>query len=142
MPRITSRASGSTRSCTRLISPWTWAPARGRGPPLQVVAPYAVFANGGFRVTPYLITRIVDARGNVLSEVAPPATDDTRDRALDPRNAWTMPSMMKDVIKYGPAARAMSLNRTDLAGKTGTTNENVDAWFCGFDAAMVGVSWI
>jgi penicillin-binding protein 1A len=53
-----------------------------------------------------------------------------------------MTSLLKDVVKYGTAARAMSLNRTDLAGKTGTTNEYVDAWFCGYDAAMVGVSWI
>jgi penicillin-binding protein 1A len=101
-----------------------------------------VFANGGYRVTPYLITRVVDARGNVLSEVAPPSPDNARDRAIDPRNAWIMTSLLKDVVRYGTGARAMSLNRTDLAGKTGTTNENVDAWFCGFDAAMVAVSWI
>jgi penicillin-binding protein 1A len=114
----------------------------GSATPLQMVDAYAVFANGGYRVTPYLITRVLDARGNVLSEVTPPAPDDVRDRAIDPRNAWIMTSLLKDVIKYGTGARAMSLNRTDLAGKTGTTNENVDAWFCGFDAAMVGVSWI
>jgi penicillin-binding protein 1A len=110
--------------------------------PLQMVDAYAVFANGGYRVTPYLITRVVDARGNVLSEVAPPSPDDSRDRAIDPRNAWIMTSLLKDVVRYGTGARAMSLNRTDLAGKTGTTNENVDAWFCGFDAALVAVSWI
>ncbi len=120
----------------------TMALGAGAATPLQMVDAYAVFANGGYRVTPYLITRVLDARGNVLSEVAPPAPDEARDRAIDPRNAWIMTSLMKDVIKYGTGARAMSLNRTDLAGKTGTTNENVDAWFCGFDAAMVGVSWI
>jgi penicillin-binding protein 1A len=120
----------------------TMALGAGAATPLQMVDAYAVFANGGYRVTPYLISKVVDAKGNVLSEVAAPAADDARDRAIDPRNAWLMTSLLKDVIRYGTGARAMSLNRTDLAGKTGTTNENVDAWFCGFDSAMVGVSWI
>jgi len=61
---------------------------------------------------------------------------------IDPRNAWIMVSLLKDVVRVGTATRALSLNRRDLAGKTGTTNENVDAWFCGFNANMVGVSWI
>ena len=69
-----------------------------------------------------------------------PAKD--AERAIDPRNAWIMTSLLKDVVRVGTATRALSLNRTDLAGKTGTTNENVDAWFCGYNAAMVAVAWI
>ncbi len=110
--------------------------------PLQMVDAYAVFANGGYRVTPYLIAKIVDARGNVLSEAAPAIAGEGAERAIDPRNAWIMTSMLKDVIRVGTATRALALNRTDLAGKTGTTNDAIDAWFCGFNAAMVGVAWI
>ncbi len=110
--------------------------------PLQMVGAYAIFANGGYRLTPYLIARIVDARGNVLSEAAPTVAGEGAERAIDPRNAWVMTSLLKDVVRVGTATRALSLNRTDLAGKTGTTNEYVDAWFCGYNGAMVGVAWI
>jgi penicillin-binding protein 1A len=110
--------------------------------PMQMVGAYAVFANGGYRVSPYVITRIVDAKGTVLSEASPVAAGENADKAIDPRNAWIMTSLLKDVVRVGTAQRALSLNRPDLAGKTGTTNENVDAWFCGYNAAMVGVSWI
>jgi penicillin-binding protein 1A len=114
----------------------------GSATPLQMVAAYAVFANGGYRIAPYVIARIVDAKGNVLSEATPVVAGDTAERAIDPRNAWIMTSLLKDVIRVGTATRALSLNRNDLSGKTGTTNENVDAWFCGYNNAMVGVSWI
>src|SRR5580765_7561585 len=114
----------------------------GAATPLQMIDAYAVFANGGYRVTPYLISRIVDARGNVLSEAQPTVAGEGAERAIDPRNAWIMTSLLKDVVRVGTATRALSLNRTDLAGKTGTTNENVDAWFCGYNAAVVGVAWI
>lgn len=110
--------------------------------PLQMVDAYGVFANGGYRVTPYLIAKIVDARGNVLSEAAPTVAAGGAELAIDPRNAWIMTSLLKDVIRVGTATRALSLNRTDLAGKTGTTNEYVDAWFCGYNAALVAVAWI
>jgi penicillin-binding protein 1A len=114
----------------------------GSATPLQMVAAYAVFANGGYRIAPYVIARIVDAKSNVLSEATPVVAGDTAERAIDPRNAWIMTSLLKDVIRVGTATRALSLNRNDLSGKTGTTNENVDAWFCGYNNAMVGVSWI
>ena len=114
----------------------------GSATPLQMVTAYAVFANGGYRISPYVIARIVDAKGNVLSEATPVIAGDTAERAIDPRNAWIMTSLLKDVIRVGTATRALSLNRSDLSGKTGTTNENVDAWFCGYNNAMVGVSWI
>ncbi len=114
----------------------------GSATPLQMVTAYAVLANGGYRISPYVIARIVDSKGNVLSEATPVIAGDTAERAIDPRNAWIMTSLLKDVIRVGTATRALSLNRGDLSGKTGTTNENVDAWFCGYNNAMVGVSWI
>jgi penicillin-binding protein 1A len=114
----------------------------GAATPLQMVAAYAVFANGGYRVVPYLIDHVVDSRGNVLSKVEPVIAGETAERVIDPRNAFIMTTMMRDVVRGGTAARAMQLGRQDLAGKTGTTNDNVDAWFCGFNAAMVAVAWI
>jgi penicillin-binding protein 1A len=114
----------------------------GAATPMQMVAAYAVFANGGYRVTPYLIDHVVDSRGNVLSKAEPSVAGETADRVIDPRNAFIMTTMMRDVVRGGTAARAMQLGRQDLAGKTGTTNENVDAWFCGFNAAEVAVAWI
>ena len=110
--------------------------------PLQMVGAYGIFANGGYRVTPYVIARIVDARGNVLSAATPAVAGEEAERAVDPRNAWIMTSLLRDVVRIGTATRALSLNRTDLAGKTGTTNDFVDAWFCGYNAAIVGVAWI
>ena len=110
--------------------------------PLQMVAGYSIFANGGYRVTPYLITKVIDARGNVLSEAKPAVAGENAERAIDPRNAWIMTSLLKDVVSHGTATRALSLGRRDLAGKTGTTNETVDAWFCGYNADLVGVGWI
>jgi penicillin-binding protein 1A len=109
---------------------------------MQMVAAYSVFANGGYRVAPYLIAKVVDGRNNVLSEAKPVVAGADAELAIDPRNAFLMTSLLKDVIKVGTATRALSLNRTDLAGKTGTTNENVDAWFCGYNAALVAVAWI
>jgi penicillin-binding protein 1A len=114
----------------------------GAATPMQMASAYAVFANGGYRVHPYLISRITDARGNVLSQAKPAVAGADAERAIDPRNAFIMTTMLKDVISYGTATRAQSLGRKDLAGKTGTTNENVDAWFCGFNASLVGVAWI
>src|SRR5689334_18003926 len=120
----------------------TMALGAGAATPLQMVAAYAVFANGGYRVTPYLIDRVVDSRGNVLSKATPAVAGINAELAIDPRNAFIMTTMMRDVVRAGTAARANQLGRHDLAGKTGTTNDNVDAWFCGFNASMVGVAWI
>ena len=114
----------------------------GAATPIQMASAYAVFANGGFRVAPYLIAKISDARGNVLSEADPPKAGGAAERAIDARNAWIMSSMLRDVIGYGTATRAQALNRKDFSGKTGTTNDNVDAWFCGYTSSIVGVAWI
>jgi penicillin-binding protein 1A len=114
----------------------------GSATPLQMASAYAIFANGGYRVTPYLIAKVTDSKGNVLSEATPVVAGEDAERAIDPRNAFLMTTLLRDVIVFGTGARAMSLGRHDLAGKTGTTNENIDAWFCGFNAAQVGVAWI
>ena len=114
----------------------------GSATPLQMVAAYSVFANGGYRVSPYLITKVVDSRGNVVSESQPTIAGQNAERAIDPRNAFLMTSLLKDVIAYGTGTRAQSLGRKDIAGKTGTTNDMVDAWFCGFNPDLVGVAWI
>jgi len=110
--------------------------------PFQMAGAYSVFANGGYKVTPYLIDHVVDSRGNVLSKAQPAIAGDTAEQVIDPRNAFIMTTMMRDVVRAGTAARAMQLGRQDLAGKTGTTNENIDAWFCGFNASTVGIAWI
>jgi penicillin-binding protein 1A len=114
----------------------------GAATPLQMASAYSVFANGGYRINPYLISRITDSRGVVLSEARPAVAGGEAQRAIDPRNAFIMTTLLRDVITSGTAVRAMELKRKDLAGKTGTTNENVDAWFCGFNVAQVGIAWI
>ncbi len=110
--------------------------------PMQMVAAYSVFANGGYRVNPYLITRVTDHKGRILSNVQPPATADNP-RAIDARNAFVMNSLLQEVTRSGTAARAQAtLKRPDLYGKTGTTNDAVDAWFAGFQPTIAAVSWI
>jgi penicillin-binding protein 1A len=109
---------------------------------MQMVQAYSVFANGGYRVPPYFIERVEDNRGNVLLQAKPQRAGDDAERVIDPRNAFIMDSIMRDVVRMGTAARAMKLGRNDLAGKTGTTNDFVDAWFCGFNPTLVAIAWI
>lgn len=120
----------------------TMALGAGSVTPLQLLAGYSVFANGGFRVTPYFIQRIEDANGNVLSKAEPAVAGENAEQVIDVRNAYTMVSMMQDVVRRGTAVRALQLGRQDLAGKTGTTSDSMDAWFCGFQPTVVGISWI
>jgi penicillin-binding protein 1A len=103
---------------------------------------YAVFANGGYLVQPYFIHKIVDDRGNPLALAEPRRAGDDALRVIDPRNAFIVDNMMQDVTRYGTAARAARLGRGDLAGKTGSTNEFVDAWFAGYQPSLVGVAWV
>lgn len=139
-PRTTSRSSVSSQSCTRPISRWRSAPTPAT--PLQMAGAYATFANGGYRVKPWFVTKIVDNHGELLYEAKPEVAGTDAERVLDPRNAFLMTSMMKDVVRAGTATRAMSLGRGDLAGKTGTTNDHIDAWFAGFNPKLVAVAWI
>ena len=120
----------------------TMALGAGSVTPLQMAAGYAVFANGGYRVQPYFIGRVIDARGAALSQAKPVLAGDSAERVIDARNAFVMTSLMQDVVRVGTATKAMQLGRKDLAGKTGTTNDQIDAWFCGFNAKLVAVAWI
>jgi penicillin-binding protein 1A len=120
----------------------TLALGAGAVTPLQMAGAYAVFANGGYKINPYLITKITDATGKVLSEVSPDKAGDQANRVIDERNAFMMDSMLRDVVRFGTGAKAMSLKRTDLAGKTGTTNDSIDAWFAGYQPKIVGIAWI
>ncbi|TFV99583.1 penicillin-binding protein 1A [Oxalobacteraceae bacterium OM1] len=121
----------------------TLALGAGAVTPLQMVGAYAVFANGGYKVSPYIISKITDASGKTLSEVVPDKAGDENIRVIDERNAFLMDSMLKDVVRKGTAAKAgQILKRPDLAGKTGTTNDSVDAWFAGYQPRIVGIAWI
>jgi penicillin-binding protein 1A len=108
----------------------------------QMARAYAVFANGGYLVQPYFIHKIVDDRGNPLALAEPRRAGDDALRVIDPRNAFIVDNMMQDVTRHGTAARAARLGRSDLAGKTGSTNEFVDAWFAGYQPSLVGVAWV
>jgi len=120
----------------------TMALGAGSVTPWQMARGYSVFATGGYRVEPYIIQRIVDDHGNVLAQAQPVPAGDESIRVLDSRNAFIMDSMLHDVVRYGTAARAMSLGRKDLAGKTGTTNDLVDAWFAGYQPGIVAIAWV
>jgi penicillin-binding protein 1A len=156
----------------------------GQVSPLEMASAYSVFANGGFRVEPYFIQRIVAADGKVEYEAEPKfacpecvqptaeeggsattnlldapiradASDETRwggrtyltdkvlaPQAISPQNGYLMTDIMGDVIKRGTAVRALQLRRSDLAGKTGTSNDLRDAWFCGYNSSLVGTAWV
>jgi len=137
--------------------------------PLEVVTGFAVFANGGYRVTPYLVERVEKLEEGVVFQASPArvptgtgqeapvsavgdgneeAAGDARDavprapRILDQRVAYIMNTILHDVIRRGTGRRARSLGRTDLAGKTGTTNGPVDAWFSGYHPSLVATAWV
>ena len=120
----------------------TMALGAGNVTPMQMVGGYSVFANGGFRVKPYFIQRIEDSKGNVLFAEKPVRANENAEKVIDERNAYIMTNMMRDVVRYGTATAAMKLGRGDLAGKTGTTNDFLDAWFGGYNAELVAVAWV
>ncbi|MBX3621358.1 MAG: penicillin-binding protein 1A [Rhizobacter sp.] len=120
----------------------TMALGAGSATPLQMATAYGVFANGGYRINPYLISKITDAKGRTLNEAKPQALDEST-RTLDARNAFVMTSMLQEVTRSGTAARAQgTLKRPDIYGKTGTTNDSMDAWFAGFQRTVVAIVWI
>ena len=110
--------------------------------PLQMAAAYAVFANGGYRVTPHFVDSVANIAGGTLYQADPVRAGQDRAQVIDTRNAFLMTSMLQDVVRAGTAARAQSLGRQDIAGKTGTTENYVDAWFDGYDPSQVAVAWI
>ena len=101
-----------------------------------------MFANGGYRISPTLILRVSDHKGKLLYE-APEVSPTEEQRAIEPRNAFIMNSLLQEITRSGTAARAQStLKRTDLYGKTGTTNDSVDAWFVGYQPTLVAAAWV
>jgi penicillin-binding protein 1A len=126
--------------------------------PLQMASAFAVFANGGYRIEPYFIERVEDANKNILEQANPvtvcpncpapvavdPATPAPRHAApaISAQNSFLMTSILRDTVSYGTAQAANVLNRKDLAGKTGTTNDHRDAWFNGFNSELVGIAWV
>jgi penicillin-binding protein 1A len=111
--------------------------------PLQMAVGFSVFANGGYRVEPYLIKKVTDSEGRVLRVAKPRFSGDESIRTLNERNVYIMDSLLKEVVNSGTAMSAKEkLKRPDLAGKTGTTNNSYDAWFAGYGGHIVGVSWI
>ena len=128
--------------------------------PLQVASAYAVFANGGYRVQPWFIDRIEDPKGEVLFQAAPRrAGCDAEDaaagatgcklpeaqrapRAISAANAWLMTDMMREAVSRGTGIRASALGRSDIAGKTGTTNESRDTWFNGYNRSVIATVWV
>jgi penicillin-binding protein 1A len=103
---------------------------------------YAVFANGGYRINPWLVTRITDQKGKALVESQPPLPNESV-RAIDARNAFIMDRLLQEVARSGTAARAQrDLKRPDLYGKTGTTNDSIDTWFNGFHQSLVAIVWM
>ena len=120
----------------------TMALGAGSVTPLQMASAYSVFANGGYRVNPVLITRITDNRGKVLLQTSPPPIDESM-RAIDARNAFVMSQLLGEVTRSGTAAKVYAtFKRMDLAGKTGTTNDSMDAWFAGYQPNLAAVVWI
>ncbi len=103
---------------------------------------YATFANGGYHIHPYFIERIEDEHGNIIEQARFATAGQNAKQVIDPRNAFLMTSMMQDVVQRGTAARARALKRNDIAGKTGTTSNAVDAWFCGYQKDLVAVAWM
>jgi penicillin-binding protein 1A len=144
--------------------------------PLQIATGYAAFANGGYKVNPYIIERVIDSQNKVIFEANPPKIcpecqdliDQDMDpfpqeknvidqlieedkprtstvaanRAIDPQTAYIMTSLLQDAIQTGTAKSAKALNRSDIAGKTGTTNNQMDAWFTGYNLSIVASVWV
>ena len=120
----------------------TMALGAGSVTPMQMATGYSVFANGGYRVNPYLITKITDQRGKVLLDVTPPALSESM-RGIDARNAFIMDSLLQEVARSGTAAKAQAmLKRPDIFGKTGTTNDSIDTWFVGFQPTLTAAVWM
>lgn len=114
----------------------------GETTPLKMAEAYTVFANGGYKVSAYAIDRIYDSQGRLRAQMRPLVARENAPQAIDARNAYIMYKIMQDVVQYGTASRARAVGRSDIAGKTGTTNDNKDAWFVGFNPDIVTAVYI
>jgi penicillin-binding protein 1A len=113
----------------------------GQATPLEVASAYGVFANGGYLKKPYFIEKIIDSKGRKVKQSTALFNEETP-RVIDPRNAFIMTDMLKEVINSGTAKKAKRLKRSDIAGKTGTTNDQYDAWFAGYNPDIVTITWV
>lgn len=120
----------------------TMALGAGSATPWQMATAYAVFANGGYRIKPSLIAKIVDQNGKAILKTKFDYAGNGAPRVIDARNAFIMNSMMQSVVRNGTATKALQLGRSDIAGKTGTTNDHIDAWFAGYSPKQVAIAWI
>jgi penicillin-binding protein 1A len=120
----------------------TMALGAGSVTPMQMATAYSVFANDGHHINPWLISKVTEQKGKVLLETKPPVLDEST-RVIDARNAFVMQSLLQEVTRSGTAAKAkVVLGRGDIYGKTGTTNDSMDAWFAGFHRTLTAVTWI
>jgi penicillin-binding protein 1A len=110
--------------------------------PYEMVGAYGVFANGGYKVDPYFIKKVVDRSGAVILEAKPRLASDEKNRVITKENAAMTDALLKGVVRGGTARAASALGRSDIAGKTGTTNDAVDAWFAGYQPKLVAVAWM
>ncbi|HCA18081.1 MAG: penicillin-binding protein 1A [Alcaligenes pakistanensis] len=111
--------------------------------PLQMAGAYSVFANGGYRTEPFLIDYVTDSTDKVIMRAKPIVAGDAAARAIDARTAYVMNDLLRGVATSGTGARASrELKRTDIGGKTGTTNDSQDAWFAGYTPDLVGIAWM
>jgi penicillin-binding protein 1A len=121
----------------------TLALGAGSTTPIQMAIAYSIFANGGYQVQPYLISKIIDGKGRVIFEASPRSVGDESKRVLDEKTNFVIDSLMQEVTRSGTAATArVKLGRTDIAGKTGTTNDSHDAWFAGYHPNLCAVVWM
>lgn len=110
--------------------------------PLQMANAFAVFANSGYRVKPYLIEKITDGSGRIVARARPAVAGEEANRVIDARNAFLITQLLREVVERGTATRAKVLNRSDIVGKTGTTNDSHDAWFAGYNSDIAAVAWV
>ncbi|MEZ5707322.1 MAG: PBP1A family penicillin-binding protein [Burkholderiaceae bacterium] len=143
VPRAREWATRFGLDAARQPANLTLALGTGSVTPLQMVRAYATLANGGWRLTPVVVEKIIDAQGKVLFEAPPPETLNDDNRAIPARNAYVMSSLLNDVTRYGTGARAQALlKRRDIYGKTGTTDNAFDAWFAGYHPSLATVVWM
>ena len=114
----------------------------GETTPLRIAEAYSVFANGGYKISAYVIDKIYDSQGRLKAQMQPLIAGENAPQAIDPRNAYIMYKIMQDVVRAGTARGASALGRSDIAGKTGTTNDNKDAWFVGFNPKVVTAVYV
>lgn len=114
--------------------------------PLQIVSGYSIFANGGYRVTPFLIDHVENSDGKIIYQAKLPQVcencTDPAPRVITAQNAYLITNALQDVIREGTGHKAKVMNRNDIAGKTGTTNDQMDAWFSGFNSDLTTTVWV